>query len=431
MLPLYTGLLVLLTAVLAGASLALLLERRGPGQIGHRIVSRTFAGWLGPRAVTGWTWVHLAALLAVGYALVAGFDLATGLYGCAPGGVPADLVGLRGSGGAFWAGGNPFVVADCGVLVLVPYGLAAVALDAVGSLGGAAGIVAVWGVVALALVPLVWFLADEDRRYAALLLAVSPIYFPLIAGEIDGATNAIVPVTVLLAILLARRRPGLGAAVGGLLSSARFPSLFAVLSTAGSQPRRFATAAVGLAAFLIVSALAYARWGSAFVNTVFLSQTSRHAYSLNAFGILLNANALPGGTALPLLQAAATVGIAAAAFLLVRAPVRSAAIVLTGVALLTQFLSYPILLWLIPVVLVGPRERAWLWGISVVGSLNAILALFLLGWGNGVYWPTDLLDALLTGLLVGLFVDLWRGARNETLRPVRVRPPAPDAAPSR
>ncbi|MFY9717678.1 MAG: hypothetical protein WAK40_07085 [Thermoplasmata archaeon] len=416
MLSLYIGLAAVLTAILAAASFALLVERGGVGRAGDRLVSRSVERWFGRRARIGWDWRAVVALFAAGYALIVGFDLAHGFYACVPGAGPSDLAGLLASGRALGSGGNPFVVNDCGSSVVLPYGLAAVALDAVGSLGGAPGIAAVWGIVGLSLVPLVWFLADDDARYVTVLLASSPIFLPVIAGQIDGASNAIVPVGVLLAILLARRRGTLGAVVGGLLSTARFPSLFGVLAASGSRPRRFVTAGVALGAFGGGSAIAYVRWGSSFLNAVLFSQASRHAFSLNAFGILLIAGELPGGLALPVAQALATLAVTLGAFLTVRSPVRSASIALTGVALLTQFLSYPILLWLIPVVLLGRRERWWLWGISVVGSLNFYLALDTLGWGAGIYWPTEVLDAVVTVLLLGLLVELWRNARSDVLR---------------
>ncbi|MGA7923992.1 MAG: hypothetical protein WCA77_08460, partial [Thermoplasmata archaeon] len=81
-----------------------------------------------------------------------------------------------------------------------------------------------------------------------------------------------------------------------------------------------------------------------------------------------------------------------------------------GVALLTQFLSFNILVWLLPVALVGARARWWLWGIAVVGSVNYDWILGLASGANAALWPSAVLDVLLTVLLVGLFVDLWRSA---------------------
>lgn len=413
MVPLYVALAAALTSVLGAVSLLLLLERSGPGRFGHRLVSRTLDRWVGPGAVRRWDWPLAVALLGAAYVAIVAFDLLHGMYRCPAGGGPSDVVGLVRSGRALWTGGNPFVVQDCRTTVVVPYGLAAVALDALGSLGGGVGIATVWGIVALALVPLVALAADGDRRYLVAVLAASPIFLPVITGEIDGASNAIVPVAVVLAVVLARRSPTLGAVAGGVLSTARFPSLFGVLASEGGAPRRIAVAASAVVAFAAVSALAYARWGASFVRSVFLSQATRHAFSLNAWGVLLNAHALPAGPALPVAQAIATVAVTAAAFLAVRSPLRAASIALVAVALLTQFLSYPILLWLVPVLLVGPRERWWLWGISLVGSLNFLFALDVLGFADGNYGPTDVLDVVVTLLLIGLLLELVRGARAD------------------
>ena len=404
---------ILLTIALSVVSFLLLRERTGDGRPREGPVSRFAHRWpaLGRRA--GTSWLPVAAAVAVAYAAVVLYDLTHGWYGCPAGGGPSDLFGLRGSGLAFWSGGNVFSVPDCGTSIVVPYGLAAIVLDAVGSLGGSAGIAAVWGAVAVALVPLTWSVAGADRRYLTLALVASPAFFPIVAGEIDGAANAIVPFTVLLAIGLARRGPGVAAAIGGLLSSARFPSLFPVAASVGPGRARFVPAFVAVAAFAAASAVAYARWRAAFVNAVFLSQATRHAYSLNAFGLLLNAHALPGGPVLPAGQAVVVIAIALAAMVYVRSPIRSAAIALAGIALTTQFLSYPILLWLVPIGLVDPRARWWLWGIATVGTLDWLVALNQLGFQQGIYGPTDVLDLLVSGLLLGLFVELWRGARAE------------------
>ncbi|HUJ77759.1 MAG TPA: hypothetical protein VLX64_02005 [Thermoplasmata archaeon] len=417
MIPTSQALEILLTAVLAVVSFALLRERTGDGRPRDGPLSRAAGRWSAPGGLWAGSWVPLAAAVAVGYAVVVAYDLTHGWYGCPAGGGPSDLFGLRGSGLAFWAGGNVFSAPDCGTSIVVPYGLAAVVLDALGSLGGSAGIAVVWGALSVALVPLVWSVAGADRRYLTLGLVASPIFFPIVAGEIDGAANAIVPFTILLAFVLARRGSGLAAAVGGLLSSARFPSLFPVAASVGPWRARLVPAIVAVAAFAAATAVAYARWRAAFVNAVFLSQATRHAYSLNAFGLLLNAHALPGGRTLPAVQAVVVVAISIAAMVYVRSPVRSAAIALAGVALTTQFLSYPILLWLVPIGLVDARARWWLWGVATVGALDWLVALNQLGFSQGIYGPTDALDLLVTGLLLGLFVELWRGARAERSGP--------------
>ncbi len=112
-----------------------------------------------------------------------------------------------------------------------------------------------------------------------------------------------------------------------------------------------------------------------------------------------------------LLQAGLTLAVTIAAFFVARSALRSAAITLTGVALVTQFLSFNILAGLLPVGLVGHRPRWWLWAVATVGAMNYDVALNVLAWNDGIFWPTELLDALLTILLLGLFLELWKGNR--------------------
>ena len=148
---------------------------------------------------------------------------------------------------------------------------------------------------------------------------------------------------------------------------------------------------------------------------------NRRSFSLNAWGILFDHGWLPGGAAIPVLQAVLTLAITAAAFFAARTALRSAAITLTGVALVTQFLSFNILAGLLPAGLVGHRPRWWLWAIATVGAINYDLALGVVAWTDGIYWPTEVLDAMLTLLLLGLFVELWKGGRTA---------PAADLGPS-
>jgi hypothetical protein len=86
----------------------------------------------------------------------------------------------------------------------------------------------------------------------------------------------------------------------------------------------------------------------------------------------------------------------------------AAVLLLVGFALLTPFLSYNILIWLLPVALLGARACWWLWGVAFVGSLNYDLALNVWAWDDGITWPSMVLDVVLTALLLLLFVELWR-----------------------
>ncbi|MGA9840266.1 MAG: glycosyltransferase 87 family protein [Thermoplasmata archaeon] len=387
----------------------------------ERTVGRPGLGWL--------RWWHLTAAVAVGMTVVMGFHLAVGDYGCIGPGQPSDLRGFLAQGRALWSGGNPFRVAACGGTIQEPDGLAAVLLNAVGSLGGTAGVALVWGAVAVALVPLAWRVAGPDRRYLTLTLATSPLYFPLVASQIDGASNALVPVVVLLTLFLATRGELLSTAVAGFLATQRFPALFPVLGMSGSFRRRFASAFVLAAVFAAFTGVSYLLWGSEFLDPVFFSQLARRSFSLNLWGVFLLGPGLPGGIGLTLVQVALTLALVFAVFLTVKSPLRAAAVTLAGVALLTQFLSFNILVWLLPGVLVGARPRWWLWGIAVVGSLNYDYALSVTAWTQGVVWPSQVLDVVLTVLLVGLLVDLWRSA--EPARAPSTDGGSPPAASSR
>jgi hypothetical protein len=342
-------------------------------------------------------WQPLTVALGIAFAAVAAYGIQSGQYGCYPRGT--DAIGILNSGKAFWAGTDPFQVTGCGATLTEPYGLAAILI----------GIYVVWGAVAVSLLPLTWAVAGSDRRFVLLYVATSVLLVPIVASQIDGATNAIVPATVLLAVYVARRRELLGAAVGGFLSTARFPNLFPVLGATGANRRfRYAAFASAAASFGAFTGLSYLIWGSDFLGPVFLSQFGRRSFSLNLYGVFLLQNALPSSTWIEVLQAALTLALVLAVFFRARSLVASAAIVLTGIALLTPFLSFTILIWLLPVALAGARARWWLWGVAFVGSLNYDLALNVWAFEDKVAWPSEVLDVILTILLVGLFVELWR-----------------------
>lgn len=432
MYTLYNGLDLALTIVLALLSLGALLVR-GPSEYRLCRWTKRWADRLFPtRVLDRLRWPAVALVVGVAYAVIAAFDLATGLYGCSGSATTSDPVALLRSGQAFWSGGNPFVVQDCGVTTTIPYGLAAVLVNALGSLGGPAGISAAWGLLGVVLVPLVWWATPVgDRRYVLVFVALLPLYLPLVASQIDGASNAIVPLAVLATIVLSRRSGRLAEVVGGFLSTARFPTLFPVLATRGSERRWFVGALLALTTFGAVTALTYARWGSSFYRTVFEGQVNRRSFSLNLYGVLLDHAALPTGTDIVVLQATLIVLVTGFAFFLVRDPLRAAAVALVGFALLTPFLSFSILLALLPVALVGQRERWWLWGAGIVAAVNYDLALSFFAWQGGSVLPTDVLDVVLTVILLALFYELVR-RRREPLgasggagtAPARAGPPA-------
>jgi len=357
-------------------------------------------------------WLDWRLLLAVGTVWFGGFtiyNLLSGQYGCQPN-VLSDPLGELNSGHAFWSGGDPFSnVPYCGGTLGVPYGLAAVLLDALGSLGGLAGILLVWGIVAMSLFPLLWIVGGSDRRYLTVYAATSILFVPLVTSQFGGATNAIVPVTLLVTLYLARRREVVAAALGGVLSTARFPSLFPVLAANGSSRRwRVEGFLAAAGAFGGATLLSYGVWGSGFWSSVFVGQIGRRSYSLNVYGILLFHNALPSSFAVEATQAAITLAVVVAVFLFVRSPVRAVAITIVAVALVTPFLSYNFLIWLLPCALAGARARWWLWGVATVGAVDFNLGVITWANGQGIVGPAEGLDVVVTALLLGLFVDLWR-----------------------
>ncbi len=355
-------------------------------------------------------WQPLLAAAGIAFACVSAYGIVSGQYGCRPGG--SDPITLLNSGKAFWAGHSPFVVSQCGHTGEIPYGFAAILLTALGSLGGMPGVYFVWGLVALSIIPLSWAVAGPDRRYATVFVGTSVLFVPIVCSQIDGTTNAIVPAAVLLSLYLAQRGELLGAAIGGFLSTARFPNLLPVVGETGAFPRRrFLSAALAIGVFAGVTGLTYLWWGPQFLNTVILQQLGRRSFSLNLYGILLLSNSLPSGLGIEAVQAALTLALLAAVFFGARTPLGAAAIVLVGFALITPFLSFTILIWLLPVALLGMRAKWWLWGVALVGSFNYDLALNVWAWDDGVSWPSMVLDIVLSALLIVLFVELWRHER--------------------
>ena len=409
-------------AALSALNLLILLYRTEWGSRLRPAILRALRRVSGREDLHWLDWQPLLVAAGIAFACVSAYGILSGQYGCHPPGV-SDPIGVLNSGKAFWAGHDPFKVPDCGGSLEVPYGLAAVLLSAIGSFGDLTGIYVVWGAVALSLLPLTWLAAESDRQYVTLFVATSVLLVPLVSSQIDGATNAIVPVTVLLSLYLARRSELLGAVVGGFLSTARFPNLLPVLGETGAFPkRRYLSFAAALLAFGGVTGLSFAVWGNDFLSPVFLQQIGRRSFSLNVYGILLFQNWLPSGLGIEAVQVSLTVALVLAVFFVVRSPIVSASIVLVGFALLTPFLSFNILVWLLPVALVGARARWWLWSVAFVGSLNYDLALNVWAWDDGVTWPSMVFDVVLTVLLLALFVDLWR----EALAARRgARPPAP------
>ena len=396
--------------VLTIVNLVVLLERTRFGERLRPLLTRFLRAISGRSDLHWLDWRVLTVIAAIWFGGFSAYGIVSGQYGCQPGGILSDALGVDDSGRAFWAGGNPFSnVPYCGGTLTVPYGLAAVLLDALGSLGGLTGICIVWGAVSLSLLPLTWAVGGSDRRYLTVFMATSVLFVPLVTSEFGGATNAIVPMTLLLSLYLSQRREVVAATLGGFLSSARFPSLFPVLAMNGTNRRHRVEGFLAAAgAFAGATALSYAVWGAGFWSSVFVGQIGRRSYSLNVFGILLFHNALPSSLPVEATEAAVIVAVVLAVFLFVRSPVRAVSITIVAVALVTPFLSYNFLIWLLPCALAGSRARWWLWGIATVGAVNFNLGIITFANGQGLVGPAEGLDVVLTLLLVGLFVDLWR-----------------------
>ena len=403
----------------------------------------TWRRWVRARALrlTGrpdLSWVTaplLAALAAAGFAVVVAVLWAVGEYRCTSSG-PPDLMTLVASGRAFLTGGDPFTITACGLAGNpVPAGMASVLLDGLGALAGPVGILLVWGGISVAVVPLVWRLAGDDRATATAFVLASFLYLPIVAVQVDGASLALVPVTTLLVVSLARQGWPAAAAVGGFLATGRFPALFPIVGASGRAGRlRLPISAAALGAFATVTLLTVAVYGARFTGPVFFMQFARSNFALNYWGLLEGEGWLEPSTAVTVVQALATVVLVAVVWAWARSEVGAVAIVLTGTVLLTQYLSFTELVFLLPVALVGPNARWWLWAIGAVAATNYLLALRSLASVGGQFVLSYALDLALTVLLVGLLIDLLRGElrlrsrESATLLPAR---PGADGDPGR
>jgi hypothetical protein len=315
------------------------------------------------------------------------------------------------SGRAALAGGDPFQVVSCGRTVPVPYGIVAVGLDALGALGGRVGIWLVWELPTLAVLPLLWTLSPEaDRRFRTAFAATSLLYVPLITAQIDGATSAFVVVATLLPLAAAvRGRRGAAGGLAGLLAAVKFPSLVP-FGGAVDGPRRGRLAGwlAAAGAFAATLAVGWAIWRGAFVSSVVVSQALRRDYSLNEFGVLLPNGWAPASWIVVALQA----GLLLAAFLFVQLrrmpPAVGVGFLLVTLGLVTSFLSASFLCWFLPLVLAGRRATRGLYLLSLLGTADADIGLNLLAWTWGIWWPSEILAAGVTGVLVYLLVELGR-----------------------
>ncbi|MFZ0699066.1 MAG: hypothetical protein WAN74_02580 [Thermoplasmata archaeon] len=367
----------------------------------HRLSGASELSWIDARLLT--------AIAAGAFAAGAIANAALGAYACsAPG--PSDLTTLFTSGQEFLRGGSPFTITACGVSGNpVPAGMASVLLDALGSLGGEVGVLLIWGAVSVALIPLVWSLAGARRTGTTLWVLVSFLYLPVVAVQVDGASLAIVPLAILLMLYLARRGWVLAAGVGGFLATGRFPALFPVLAATGrAGARRTAAFAGALGVFAAVTLVTIAIFGSDFTGPVFFAQFSRGNFSLEYWGVLQGEGWLNPSTALTVVQALLIIVLVGVTWLWARSTLGAIAILLIGTVLLTQYLSFTALIFLLPVALLGCRARWWLWAIGLVAISNYLLAIQSYASVGGSAVPSYVLDLVLTGLLLGLLIELFR-----------------------
>jgi hypothetical protein len=349
-----------------------------------------------------WDWRVVTLVLGVVF-LVAAFVQSAPIP-CSAG--EDDTLALLQSGRNVLSGGNPFVTTQCGHYVLIPYGVASVLGDALGSLGGRVGIWLVWNVAALALIPLTWFLAGAYRWYTTLFVATSMLYAPLVVGSIQGGHSAVVPIAALLGIGLALRRNPFAGAWAGFLSTVKFPSLFPFwggLAGVGSRWWRelFISAVVFGALSLLVGAL----WGSSADNLLFTQQLSRADFSINEFGVLIPIGRMPPTLVLEILQGISL--LAALAFVHLRrwSAVPAVALLSVVVALVAQRFTSNFMIWLLPVALLGPVYSRWLFAIGVVGVLDATMALPICS-SSGACGPSEALGGVFGLLLVILLVQI-------------------------
>ena len=356
-----------------------------------------------------WDWRVIA--LGLGVLFVAAAFVQSAPIGCATG--EDDTLVLLQSGRHFLSGANPFITSQCGHTVLVPYGIASVLIDALGSLGGRVGIWIVWNLIALALVPLTWALAGPQRWYATVFVATSMLYAPDVIGSIQGGHSSIVPVTALLGIWLALRRSPAAGTAAGFLSTVKFPSLFPFWGGLSGVGRgRWLAFFTSIVVFGVLSVVVGLIWGGYAYTLLFTQQLTRADLSVNEFGVLIPLHAMPPAVVLTVLQGVSL--LAALVFVHVRRwpAVPAIALLTVVVGLVAQRLTPEFLIWFLPVALLGPVYCRWLFALGIVGVVDGTVALPAC-MSSGACALSEGLGGLFGLLLVILLVlILLEGARS-------------------
>ncbi|MCI4352097.1 MAG: hypothetical protein L3K14_01725 [Thermoplasmata archaeon] len=378
-----------------------------------------------------WGWRVVALALGGAFAVAAFVQSAP--IPCSAG--EDDTLALLQSGRGLLAGGDPFATFQCGHSVLIPYGLAGAILDGLGSLGGRVGIWLIWDLMALLLIPLTWYLAPTHRGYATIFVATSMLYAPLVVGSIQGGHSAIVPVTALLGLWLARRENPVAGAVAGFLSTVKFPSLFPFWGgLAGVGRGRWFTLATSATVFAGLSALVVLVWGGYAYTLLFSFQLIRADFSINEFGVLIPLGAMPPASVLTILQGVSLLSALLYVHLRRWPAIPAVALLTVVVALVAQRFTENFLIWLLPVALLGPTYSRWLFAIGAVGVLNGAVALPACT-NSGACGPSEGLAGALGVMLLVLLVLILResprslagtaGSSSLPIPPVSASPSAP------
>ncbi len=360
-----------------------------------------------------WRWLRLWHLM-LGLVLVTAANIAwqVATLHCAD-----DSLAILASGQAALRGQNPFLVTYCGGTspAQIPYGTAEVALNALGALSGVVlGMWLVWQVLALAVVPLVWSIAGEDRRYVSAVAATSVLYLPNIATNI-GVENAVVPVAVLLmlyAVTLAPRRRGALTVVAAFLSTARFPAVFGLLGTSAPlrRSRAIAQTALVLGTFFGAVLLSYLLWGWSAISIVYLGQFARASNeSLNFFAVVLVQGWLRSSLVSAAVQGAALLALVVFVNWRGYSATAAAAIPLVGVLAVSQYLTFHFVLWLVPLVLLGGSINRWLYVYGALAWFDENVPLGYLGLGRGIWWPYEVCGLALFAILAYVGFLIARG----------------------
>ncbi len=387
------------------------------------------------RRLTGhpdWKWLKLWHILVPLVALTA-LNVAWNVSTIA---CSNDALAIFASGQAALHGHDPFAVSFCSGPTPdhIPYGLAEVSLNALGAVSGSVlGVWLVWQGLALAVVPLVWAIGGDDRRYLSVLVATSLLYLPNILTNI-GVENVVVAVSVLLmiyAVEAARRGSTAFKALAAFLSTARFPAVFGLLGASSrAGRRRWSHWLLVLGIFGGSALLAYGLWGPDAIRIVYFSQFTRTgSESGNLFTLLTREGWVEPSWTVAVVQGAGLALLVLFVNWRGYATRAACAIPLVGVMLFSQYLTFHFVVWLVPVVLVGATANWWLLAYGAAVAVNENVLYWYYALDRGIWWPYELNGVLITAILVCLLITIVRDEERHGHESTP-REPIPAAAPS-